>query len=268
MEKKDRIGTWIREKGVMLREKLFRRRTMENWSLFTTILCGVLAFLLISGVMKLGKAIQTLSDNAEGTKKRYTVVIDPGHGGIDPGKVGINDVYEKEINLAIAGMLQKLLEQNDCEVIMTRTSDEGLYQEGDSNRKMADLQRRCALIEASGADVVVSIHQNSFSDAGSQGAQVFYQSASEEGKALALVLQKQLVSSLNTENHRTAKANNDYYMLKNTSSVMVIVECGFLSNPHEAELLCSPEYQKKTAWAIAMGTLQYLQGVRISEGEG
>lgn len=206
-----------------------------------------------------GSAVYTWSSKTKENKKPYTVVVDAGHGGFDPGKVGINDVYEKDINLSIALLLKEILEQNDCHVIMTRSSDQGLYQEGDTNKKMADLHQRCKIIDESHADATVSIHQNSFSQESSKGAQVFYQTTSEEGKCLAELLQKQLISSLDENNHRVAKANSDYYMLKNTKGVMVIVECGFLSNRQEAELLTQSAYQRQVAWAIALGTLQYLE---------
>lgn len=217
--------------------------------------------LAVSGIWEAGKAVYTWSSGAGEKDTRFTVVVDPGHGGVDPGKVGINDVYEKEINLSIALLLKEILEQNDCRVVMTRTSDVGLYQEGDSNKKMADLRMRCQLIDESKADVTVSIHQNSFSQESSRGAQVFYQTTSAEGKTFAELLQKQLISSLDENNHRVAKANSDYYMLKNTKGVMVIVECGFLSNGEEAKLLTESAYQRQVAWAIALGTLQYLEGV-------
>lgn len=231
------------------------------------IIIGIVAagLVLLGSVLEAGKVLGTWSRQSKG-KENYTVVIDPGHGGIDPGKVGVNDVYEKEINLSIALLLKEILEQNDCKVIMTRTADEGLYQEGDSNRKMADLRRRCQLADESDADVTVSIHQNSFSQESSKGAQVFYQTTSPSGKLLAETLQKQLISSLDPGNRRVAKANSDYFMLKNTKGTMVIVECGFLSNYEEAEKLTQSTYQRRVAWAIALGTLQYLQGDR-TQGE-
>lgn len=227
---------------------------------------AVAGLALFGIVLKTGRAIYTWNQRAEG-KKEYTVVIDPGHGGVDPGKVGINDVYEKEINLSIAMLLKEILEQNDCKIIMTRTGDEGLYQEGDSNKKMADLRKRCQLIDESGADVTVSIHQNSFSQASSKGAQVFYQTTSSSGEVFAKMLQKQLISSLDENNRRVAKANSDYYMLKHTKTTMVIVECGFLSNQEEAQLLTQDTYQRRVAWAIALGTMQYLEGDRLDEDE-
>ncbi len=228
------------------------------------VVVGILMItLLFAGICQAQKAVRTWSSYIAKKNHRFTVVIDPGHGGVDPGKVGVNDVYEKEINLQIALLLKEILEQNDCYVILTRESDVGLYQEEDSNKKMADLRKRCELINNSKADVTISIHQNSFSQESSKGAQVFYQSASVEGKRLAEIMQKQMISSLDEDNHRVAKGNNDYYMLKNTDSVMVIVECGFLSNPEEAQKLTECTYQRQVAWAIALGALQYLEGASV-----
>lgn len=222
----------------------------------------VLGIALLAGIFETGRALYTWTRGVE-EDERYTVVIDPGHGGVDPGKIGINDALEKDVNLAISMKLKEILEKNDCKVVLTRDSDSGLYQEGDSNKKMADLRARCEIIDASGADIIISIHQNSFTSESSKGAQVFYQVTSQEGKKLADILQSQLISSLDTENHRVAKANSDYYMLKNTKGTMVIVECGFLSNTQEAELLVQEGYQRRVAWAIALGALQYLAGVKM-----
>lgn len=194
----------------------------------------------------------------EKKQAKYTVVIDSGHGGIDPGKVSVDGAYEKNINLAIAKELQNVLSRNDCQVIMTRESDAGLYQEGDSNKKRADMAKRLEIMNSSDADVIVSIHQNSYSDATSKGAQVFYQATSESGKQLATRIQETLVEQVDSENRRQIKANNDYYLLKNTTSTMVIVECGFLSNPQESKLLQDADYQKKVAEAVGMGVLYYL----------
>ena len=225
----------------------------------------VVAVLLVLGVMlEGGRVYYAWNQRTEG-KRGYTVVIDPGHGGIDPGKVGVNDVYEKDINLSISMLLKEILEQNDCKVIMTRDTDEGLYQGGESNKKMADLRKRCQMIDESGADVTVSIHQNSFSQQSSRGAQVFYQTSSANGKLLAEILQKQLISSLDENNRRVAKANSNYYMLKHTKNTMVIVECGFLSNPEEAQQLTDSTYQRRVAWAVALGTLQYLESGKEAE---
>ena len=143
-------------------------------------------------------------------------------------------------------------------VIMTRETDMGLYSETDSRKKMADMKKRCEIIEESGADLVVSIHQNSYQDAQIHGAQVFYYSHSEEGKRMAEVMQKALLKA-DEENTRQAKANDTYYLLKRTEVPTIIVECGFLSNPEEAAKLVSPKYQEKLAEAIAEGILACME---------
>ena len=219
----------------------------------------IVGLVLLAAVIETGRSVYTWSQQAA-KQPRYTIVIDPGHGGNDPGKIGINDVPEKDVNLAISLELKEILEQNDCRVVMTRQKDEALYQAGDTNKKVADLRARCQMINDSGADALISIHQNSFTAESSRGAQVFYRASSLEGKKLADILQTQLVSGLYPDNRRVAKANSDYFMLKNTTATMVIVECGFLSNSKEAELLTQASYQRRVAWAVALGVLQYVSG--------
>ena len=159
--------------------------------------------------------------------KKYKVLIDSGHGGIDPGKVGVNGAYEKDINLAISLYLKEELQKKDCEVVMTRETDTGLYSEGDRSKKIADLKKRVELMNSEKPDAIVSIHQNSFTQESSKGAQVFYQTTSEEGKKFAEIMQKELAAGLDKNNKRVAKPNSDYYILKNSAGVAIIVECGF-----------------------------------------
>lgn len=186
-----------------------------------------------------------------------TVVLDSGHGGIDPGKESANGILEKDINLAIALKLKKLLEDAGIHVVMTRTDDAGLYQESDSNKKVADMKKRCAIIDECKADIVVSIHQNSYQSAAVSGAQVFYYKHSAEGKKLAQILQASFKENLDPDNKRVEKADSTYYMLIHTSAPTVIAECGFLSNPQEAALLNSEEYQQKVAQALYNGIIKY-----------
>ena len=186
------------------------------------------------------------------------VVIDAGHGGEDPGKIGINDALEKEINLQIAYKVKTYLEMNDVKVVMTREGDEGLNDANASNKKVQDMKRRLEIIEKTAPVIVVSIHQNSYPEEYVKGAQVFYYTQSEEGKGLAEKIQNQLVEKVDRENKRQIKANDSYYLLKKTAVPIVIAECGFLSNWDEAEKLCKEEYQERIAWAIHMGILQYL----------
>lgn len=216
--------------------------------------------LLAAGFLGRQGAKQVSSAKSKPEEGTYSVVIDVGHGGIDSGKVSADGILEKDVNLVIAKKLKMLLEQEDVCVTLTRDSDTGLYQEGDSNKKVADLQNRCALIERTDPDCTVSIHQNSFSSPEVKGAQVFYYGQSAEGEALAKLVQASLIKRADPENHRQAKANESYYLLKRTVSPTVIVECGFLSNPEEAALLTSEEYQNRLVWAIHMGVMEFLNG--------
>lgn len=201
-------------------------------------------------------AIYVNSQQVE-NRNRLCVVIDAGHGGSDPGKVGINNQLEKELNLKIAEILKGFLQAEGVEVVMTRESDDGLYNESDSNKKVQDMKRRLEIIEKADPEIVVSIHQNSYHKEYVKGAQVFYYSTSENSKQLAEVIQEQL-KSLDPDNRRKAKGNDSYFLLKKTSKPIVIVECGFLSNREEAEKLSSNLYQEKMAWNIHMGIMKYL----------
>ena len=199
--------------------------------------------------------------------KDIVIVIDAGHGGIDPGKVGVNNILEKDINLSIAMKLKNLLEQQDIQVVMTREEDIGLYSDADKNRKRADLNQRIKIIQESNPDFAVSIHQNSYTEEYVKGAQVFYHSQSLEGKKLAELLQTQIVSTINDGNHRKAKSNSSYYMLKHTECPLVIVECGFLSNNEEATKLTEDDYQDKMALGILQGIMQYIEKMGSGQTE-
>lgn len=185
------------------------------------------------------------------------VVVDAGHGGADPGKVGINNALEMDINLQVAQRLKTFLEAEDVKVVMTREDEKGLYDENASNKKVQDMKRRMAIIEEADPVLVVSIHQNSYHEEYVKGAQVFYYQTSAKSKELAELMQEQL-SLLDSQNQRQAKGNDSYYLLKKTAKPIVIVECGFLSNREEAEKLTTPFYQEKMAWNIHLGVMKYI----------
>lgn len=191
---------------------------------------------------------------------RCTIVIDAGHGGNDPGKVGVNGANEKDINLKIALLLKQYLTSQNINVIMTRDSDTGLYSENAKNKKAEDMKNRVALIKECGADFLVSIHQNSYTEEKYSGAQVFYYTGSMEGGEMAKAVQARLIAEADPQNHREAKENSDYYLLKKSPVPAIICECGFLSNPAECEKLCTEEYQIKIASGIFQGIMDYLDG--------
>ena len=187
-----------------------------------------------------------------------TIVLDTGHGGWDPGKTGTNGADEKLLNLAVVEKLAEYLEQGGSEVILTRDSDAAL-----GKGKKADMAERKKIANETGADILVSIHQNAFPSARAKGAQVFYHKSSEKGKVLAECVQESLRSRVDGSNIRQAKENKEYYILRTTEIPAVIVECGFLSNAEEERLLNDAEYQEKLAWAIYCGILDYFEKISI-----
>lgn len=214
--------------------------------------------ILAIAVMVEHTKVNEVFQNTQAVAERKTIVIDAGHGGSDPGKIGINKVLEKEINLKIAEKLKTFLEMEDIQVVMTRETDAGLESADASNKKADDMRKRCQLIDDANPCFTVSIHQNSYHEEAIKGAQVFYYEQSEEGKQIAECIQKHLIDQVDNSNKRVAKANGSYYLLRKTQQPTVIVECGFLSNYEEAEKLNDDYYQEKLAWAIHMAIMELL----------
>lgn len=198
--------------------------------------------------------------NTKTQKEKPVVVIDAGHGGNDPGKIGIDGTLEKDINLQIAKRLKSYLEASDVKVILTREDDNGLYSQRDNRKKMADMTKRCDIINEASPALTVSIHQNSYHQEEVFGGQVFYYKKSGNGKKLAEILQSRFDYVLGEKNTRLAKPNDNYYLLLHVRTPIVIVECGFLTNWKESTLLNSQDYQDRLAWTIHMGIMEYLNG--------
>ncbi len=215
-----------------------------------------MSLLLILTVSFIARNIGTIESMAE-TADRI-VVLDAGHGGSDPGKIGVNNALEKDINLSIVLKVKALLEEKGITVVLTREDENGLYQESDTNKKRSDMQKRCQIIADSKCSIAVSIHQNSYHEEGVAGPQVFYYTTSTQGQQLATIIQNELIEQLAPEKKRTAKPNDSYYLLKKAICPIVIVECGFLSNWNEATLLVTEEYQQKIAQAVADGIEKHL----------
>ena len=222
-----------------------------------------MAVLLLAGIFGLSREGARLVSQQK--EEGLTVVLDAGHGGTDPGKIGVNGEKEKELNLEITMLLKEKLEKQGIQVVLTRDSDGGLYDEQSNNKKVQDLQRRCELIHKTSPRCAVSIHQNSYTTPEVKGAQVFYYTNSAEGKKLAEGLQTALVEGVDPENHREAKGNTSYYLLKKTDVPLAIVECGFLSNVEESEKLINEEYQNKLAEAIKLGIDDYFTVMKPSD---
>lgn len=212
----------------------------------------LLILLVLTGLIICSRHLTkyVLTDKVE--TKKNTVVIDAGHGGSDPGKVGVNDALEKDINLEIARKVKKLLEKKGIHVIMTRKEDKALGDGQRGSQKVQDMRERVKLINKNKPELAVSIHQNSFHQADVHGAQVFYFKHSAEGEKYAGIMQE-VLRTVDQGNTKQPKADDTYYLLKKTEIPIIIIECGFLSNPEEAEKLTTKEYQKEMAQAIADG---------------
>ena len=184
------------------------------------------------------------------------VVIDAGHGGVDPGAVGKGKVLEKDVTLAVSKRLQALVQQGGAQTIMVRNDDTDLgTSEGLLKRKREDLAQRIQLSKDAQAEVYISIHANSYPNPKLTGAQTFYHSDSPESKLLAQSIQQELNALTNGK--RVAKGNQDIYVLKKAHQAAVTVELGFLTNAEEEQLLTTPEYQEKLAMAIYQGLSVY-----------
>ena len=190
-----------------------------------------------------------------------TPVLDAGHGGEDGGAVSPDGVPESGINLQIVRKAEGLLVFLGRSVRLTRTGEEAIYSpEAQTLRekKVSDLKNRVALINALPHAVLLSIHQNSMPQHPAvHGAQVF-SNPQEPAAGLAQSIQQALNLTVNTGNEKTAKAiGNSVYLMKHITCPGVLVECGFLSNSHEAQLLRQPEQQKRLAAAIVAGYLNF-----------
>jgi N-acetylmuramoyl-L-alanine amidase len=226
---------------------------LKKWEPLMALVLLVLVYVVSSQAGKMTAEVSTKPG-----KEKPVVVIDAGHGGNDPGKIGIDGTLEKDINLQIAYRLKKYLEASDVKVVLTREDDNGLYTEKDSRKKMADMSKRCEIINDESPSLTVSIHQNSYHEEYVYGGQVFYYKKSDKGKELAEILQSRFDYVLGEKNTRLAKPNDNYYLLLHVRTPIVIVECGFLTNWKESALLNNLDYQDRVAWTIHMGVMEYL----------
>ncbi len=218
----------------------------------------VVLLFLVAGLVVLNRNLEEQVSSPKAAVRKNTVVLDAGHGGGDPGKVGVGDVVEKEINLQIAKKVEQKLKKKKVKVIMTREEDMMLTGEEGTGTKAADMKERVKIINEQAPQLAVSIHQNSYQDAIVHGAQVFYYSNSPEGESAAKIMQNALLA-VDADNTRQAKANNTYYLLKRTEVPTIIVECGFLSNSEDAVNLCDEKYQDKISEAICKGILEIIR---------
>lgn len=193
----------------------------------------------------------------------FTVVLDAGHGGEDGGAVSASGIYEKDINLAIAMQVKALLEANGVPVVMTRETDILLYDRNVDYRgrkKALDLAARRQIAEETPDAIFVSIHMNSYPLSQYSGLQVWYSPNHEHSQTIAETIQSTVQNNLQPENDRQIKsATSSIYLLHHLTCPAVLVECGFLSNPEEAEKLNTPAYQEQLAFLIFLSIMEAQQ---------
>ena len=196
---------------------------------------------------------------SESLNPRKCVIIDAGHGGIDCGAVSCTGAYESHINLEIAKKLRDLMHLFGVQTIMIRDTDRSVYTNGNTiaSQKVSDIKERVRIVNTTPNALLVSIHQNNFSDAKYSGAQIFY-NAHPESKALADKLQITFRENLNVNNKRTAKRTSGVYLMEHINSPGILVECGFLSNREEEIKLRDEAYQKAICIIIGTTVYQYL----------
>lgn len=233
---------------------------VRRWMLLFVVILLLFVAVVTKDAVNVYEQVQSTDVHAY----KETIIVDAGHGGSDPGKIAIDGTLEKDINLAIAMCLKQELISRGYAVVMTRESDRVTVSGNQS--KMADMKERVAIANQSGGAMMVSIHQNSFTDASACGPQVFYYESSDEAGALAEVLQQSLNEMLQVAHPRTCKADTSYYMLRKTEPLSVIVECGFLSNETEAAKLSQRAYRETIACAIADAIEQYEAGMKHKRG--
>lgn len=216
------------------------------------IMVGI-ALLMLSVFLGVG-VVKVVSMDAI-PKTEYVIVIDAGHGGRDEGCSGVNGTKESDINLSIAKKLKSDLETLGIRVVLTRSDNNGLYKSNVDNYKQSDMSERVKIIEESNADMVISIHCNSYEDNSVSGAQVYYHEGDEIGKKFAEAVQGQLKKQL--QNARSEIGKGDYYLLKETEAPAIIVECGYLTNRQDEENLNNETYQEQVSYAIMCGVIKY-----------
>ena len=198
------------------------------------------------------------------TETNKTLVIDAGHGGFDGGAVGASGVTEQDINLSISQMLYELSYFFGQKAVMTRTDTNALDYDANlsiSQNKINDIHARENITNSTENPIFMSIHLNKFEQSKYFGAQVFYSKNNQDSKIFAENIQSCLISGIKNDNIRTAKqAANTIYLMKMLKCPAIVVECGFLSNPTEEQLLCNKDYQKQLAICIYSGYQNYLNG--------
>lgn len=212
----------------------------------------LLISILLIGLAAGGSKMVSVMAEKDVVKRKHCIIIDAGHGGVDGGATSCTGVLESQLNLEIALRLEQLFHLLGFKTQMIRSTDISIYTTGDTiaAKKVSDLKERVRIVNEQEGAILISIHQNTFSDSRYGGAQVFYPD-SEGSKDLAAEMQKALVSYLNPGSNRQAKRGEGIYLLEHIEQPGLLIECGFLSNPEEEAKLRNDVYQKQLCCVIA-----------------
>lgn len=228
-------------------------------SLIVMIPSCCLVFLGILLMAMLGNQAVTVLSEKTPLESRHCFIIDAGHGGVDGGAVSCTGIYESKINLEIALRLNDLMHLLGYDTKMIRTEDISIYTNGETiaAKKVSDLKERVRIVNETDNGILLSIHQNHYSDSYYSGGQMFYPKT-DNSEELAKLLQASFVSTVNPGSNRKAKPAEGLYLMKHIQKTGVLIECGFLSNYEEEAKLRDNTYQKKLCAVIASVCSQYL----------
>ena len=229
-------------------------KSYQKWALGY---CGILLMTLLAA--HYGNRMVTVLAESQSIEGRTTIVIDPGHGGVDGGATSCTGILESRFNLEIALRLNDLLRFLGHDTVMIRTADISVYTKGETiaAKKASDLKERVRIVNEQDNALLLSIHQNNFPDSRYAGAQVFY-AHTPGSQILAKKLQTDLVKYLNPGSRRLEKKSNGVYLMEHIKCPGVLIECGFLSNPEEEAKLRREDYQQKLCAVIASTVCEYL----------
>lgn len=230
------------------------------------LLTAVLACTLVAMLSLVGMFSDTVSGRAD---ELPVIIIDAGHGGEDGGTQAADGTLEKEINLSVSIKLDAVLREKGFQTVLTRDGDYMIYDStatSQREKKVSDIHNRMKIVEENGDCILLSVHQNYFTESKYSGTQIFYSKNNPDSKLLAEKIQQSVVAALQPDNTRQIKeSGTDIYLLYHSQVPSVMAECGFMSNEAEAEKLKNEEYQQAMAEAIADGLIKYIES--DSEGE-
>lgn len=234
----------------------------DTWIVFAPFY--LLVIIVFLGFAHMGSETVTTIHQQKAVERKHSIVIDAGHGGIDGGATSCTGVLESHINLQIALRLEDLLHLLGYDTVMIRRTDESIHTQGNTiaAQKVSDLKERVRIVNETPGAILISLHQNTFSDSRYRGAQVFYADGTDSQK-LAQVMQQTFVSALNPDSQRKTKPAQGVYLMEHITCPGILIECGFLTNPEEEALLRAPVYQLKLCAVISTTVSSYIAALDL-----